>query len=319
MVLLRALFVMAILPWVAGCGLVHFGRQTSSVTGGGDAALTQAYTNLSTSHKILQQELALARKEGEALRVALERGAGQPGSSATSGRLEELTRELATLRANYARLQAERSATAAGQAPAASGGLAAVEEKLASSQRNFTQWQEENARLSRDLDRTRTENAGLAELLKSVSQQNNQAQAAVVQLNAELLAQRDARGRAEQATAAVRAQMATVMAQAGKTPGTEAAGDAPLSGLQFAKAPPAEASATAELRISPERLRGVPDATSPVPRRIHVVREGDTLDKLARQYYDAPARWRQIYDANEAILTGGRPLHVGMELEIPAP
>jgi nucleoid-associated protein YgaU len=56
-----------------------------------------------------------------------------------------------------------------------------------------------------------------------------------------------------------------------------------------------------------------------VPRRIHVVREGDTLDKLARQYYDAPARWRQIYDANEALLTGGRPLHVGMELEIPAP
>ena len=100
MVLLRALFIMAILPWVAGCGLVHFGRQTSSVTGGGDAALTQAYTNLSTKHKILQRELALARKEGEALRVALERGDGQSGSSATSGRLEELTRELATLRAN---------------------------------------------------------------------------------------------------------------------------------------------------------------------------------------------------------------------------
>jgi len=319
MVLLRAFFVMAILPWVAGCGFVHFGRQPTGAAGGGDAALTQAYTNLSTSHKILQQELALARKEGEALRVALERGAGQPGSSASGSRLEELTRELATLRANYARLQAERGAAGAGQAAVATGELAAVEEKLASSLRNFTQLQEENARLRRDLDRTRTENTGLAERLKSVTQQNEQAQATLVQLNAELLAQRDARGRAEQATAAVRAQMATVMAQAGKTPGTEASGGAPLSGLQLTKAPPAEASSTAELRISPERLRGATGATSPGPRRIHVVREGDTLDKLARQYFDDPARWRQIYDANEALLAGGRPLQVGMELEIPAP
>lgn len=310
---LRALLVMASLPWVTGCGFVHFGRQPTGVAGGGDAALTQAYTNLSTSHKILQQELALARKEGEALRVALERGAGEPGSSAASGRLEELTRELATLRANYARLQAERGPTTA------TGELAAVEEKLASSLRNFTQLQEENAQLRRDLDRTRTENSGLAERLKSVSQQNEQAQAALVQLNAELLAQRDARGRAEQATAAVRAQMATVMAQAGKTPGTEASGGSPLSGLQLTKAPPAGASATAELRISPERLRGGPDVISPGSRRIHVVREGDTLDKLARHYFDDPARWRQIYDANEALLTGGRPLQVGMELEIPAP
>jgi nucleoid-associated protein YgaU len=48
-----------------------------------------------------------------------------------------------------------------------------------------------------------------------------------------------------------------------------------------------------------------------------VVKEGDTLDSIARQYFNDPVRWRSIYDANVSLLSDGRPLRLGMELEIP--
>lgn len=312
--------LLSLMTLLTGCGFVHFGRLPEPVVGGSDAAAVQAYSTLSTNHKILQQELALARKEGETLRVALEKAQGQPTTGDAGGRISELTSELAGLRANYAKLQAER---AAGGGSASSGQLAQVEEKLAASLRNYTQLQEENSRLRRELDRTRSENSGLADQLKTVTQRNEQAQASLAQLNTELLLQREARNKAEQSSAAMRAQLAAVMAQAGRTsdaPTAAKPAGGTTAGLELAKAPPAEASPTVELRTNAERIRPpgeVPAANATGGRRVHVVREGDTLDKLAREYFGDSEHWRVIYDANLSRLGQGQPLQVGMELEIP--
>jgi nucleoid-associated protein YgaU len=51
--------------------------------------------------------------------------------------------------------------------------------------------------------------------------------------------------------------------------------------------------------------------------RVHTVQVGDTLEKISRQYYGVPERWRSIYDANRALLGNGQPLRAGMELKLP--
>lgn len=336
----RPTLVFSLALALSGCGYIHFGKLPKEATALGDAALSQAYSNLSTEHKILKQELALARKEGDTLRAALERGSGG-GSPEVVAQLNETARELATLRASYARLQAERAAAPNVTNQAGSARLAELEDQLATSLRNYTQLQEENTRLRTDLDRTRTENSTLATQLKSAVAQNDQAQAALSQLNAELLAEKEARSRAEQAGAATRTQLEAVMARresASANPATSPAvsggakpGEPASAPLQIAKAPPAESSAVAELRISPQKLAekvGGPAArpaaqpggtgATPAPAsRTHVVQAGDTLERIATKYYGDPKKWVRLYAANNDQLRDGRPLRPGMELEIP--
>lgn len=320
----RALFGFFVLSLLSGCGYVHFGRLPGGAAT--DSAMAEAYSTLSTEHKILKQELVLARREGDALRAAVER-AGTGGSSTDLvARLNETTRELATLRASYAKLQAERAGAAD---PGAAGQLAALEDKLAGALRNFTQLQEENSRLRADLDRARTQNTTLAEQLRSTAASHADAQSALAQLNTELIAQKEARARAEQTAAAVRAQLGTVLAAGsggGAAPGTSAPPPSPAptsatSALRLAKAPPADASGVAELRTSPERLRAAETAPvaapPPAPTRTHTVQAGDTLEKIAQRYYGAPNQWHRIYDANAAQLGNGRPLTAGMQLHVP--
>ncbi len=69
--------LVSVLPLIvfSGCGYVHFGRLPKV---NGDAALQQANFDLGTQQKILKQELALARKETDTLRNALERAEGAP-------------------------------------------------------------------------------------------------------------------------------------------------------------------------------------------------------------------------------------------------
>ena len=166
--------------------------------------------------------------------------------------------------------------------------------------------------------------------MKTITAENEQAQAALAQLNTELLAQKDARARAEQQAEAVRSQLTAVVASRDAAPATLAGARetaAPsTSGLSIAAAPPAEKPAFAELRTNPERLRAAAEkkaatetaAATPAPTgRIHVVVAGDTLEKIAKKYYGDPGKWNTIYFANNAQLSGGRPLKPGMELEIP--
>lgn len=337
----RILLASAALSLLSGCGYVHFGRLPKNGAPA-DAAVAEAYSNLSTEHKILKQELVLARREGDALRAAVDRAGSASASAELVARLNDTTRELATLRASYAKLQAERGATPGAPAdPAARAQLSALEDKLATALRDFTQLQGENSRLRTDLDRTRSQNSTLAEQLKTAVAGRDDAQGALAQLNLELVAQKEARTRAEQANAAARAQLATVLAASSGTPSAPTAPPAPASApaptpapatsatsaLRLAKAPPADAFGVAELRTNPDRLRAAESASQPAPipppvsaaapKRTHVVQAGDTLEKIAQRYYNAPDQWHRIYDANAAILGNGQPLAVGMRIEVP--
>ncbi len=301
---LRALPVLALLLTSSGCGYVHFGRAPEATSN--DAAVNLAYSNLSTEYKMLKQELVLARKEGDALRVALERGSSGLPTSDLANRLNETTKELAALRASYARLSEAKAPSA--------GASTDLEEKLAASLRNYTQLQEENARLRADVDRTRAENATLTAQVKTVTAQNEQNQNALAQLNSELLAQKEARARAEQQTAATAAQLSAVMAKGG-------AAQAPtLANARENTARPSTAMSAAapvaELRTDITTRGATPAVPASAPI-IHVVLTTDTLEKIAVKYYGDATRWRTIYFANSAQLSGGRPLKAGMQLEIP--
>jgi len=57
-------------------------------------------------------------------------------------------------------------------------------------------------------------------------------------------------------------------------------------------------------------------AATPGPRK-HVVRPGDTLSKLAQQYYNNRAKWRDIYAANRNVMKSESDIKVGTELNIP--
>jgi len=49
----------------------------------------------------------------------------------------------------------------------------------------------------------------------------------------------------------------------------------------------------------------------------HVVQKGDTLYRLARQYYNNQSRWKDIFEANRDQLSDPHRLKVGQTLTIP--
>jgi len=213
--------------------------------------------------------------------------------------------------------------------------LASTEEKLATTLRDYTQLQEENGRLRADVTRTRAENSTLATQLKATAAQNEQAQAALASLNTELLAQKEARARADQQAEAARTQLAIVVARTADlavasrtTPSpqptladareTSATGVTALAApVRLANAPASTAPPTAELRTSPARLKALAQPPAPPTSRAHVVRPNETLEFIAKKYYGDPSKWTRIYAANNSQLSGGRPIKPGMELVIP--
>jgi nucleoid-associated protein YgaU len=54
-------------------------------------------------------------------------------------------------------------------------------------------------------------------------------------------------------------------------------------------------------------------------KSVYVVRSGDSLAKIAREFYDNVAMWERIYEANRSVI-GDDPadLQVGMKLKLPA-
>lgn len=320
----------------SGCGYVHFGRLPADRSG--DAALQRAYGDLSLEHKILKQELALARKETDTLRAAMEKSAGAAPS--LTPQREDAARELAALRVKYAQLETERN-KASGVADAASA-------------TKIDALQQENTKLQRELEQSRGENAALAEKLKASMVATQRAETAAAELNADLKSEKSARERAEQATAALRSQLEAVMARSGRAEPTSdranearAASDASgFAALQQAKAPPSTAAATAELRTNYARVKaaanGDPVTREPtvaprsevpvivgakpapaagpaaVAERHYTVKRGDTLEKIALQFFGAADQWGRIYSANEELLSSTQGLKPGMELNIPA-
>src|SRR4051812_33558408 len=137
---------------LSGCGYVHLGRlpPAPEATVLGDEQLLKQNSDLRTEKKMLQQELALTRAQGDELRMTIEnRAADGDTSRRLTEKLNETTRDLALLRANYAKLQTERNEAVASAAESAAlkARLGATEEKLASSLRTYTELQEEIGRL----------------------------------------------------------------------------------------------------------------------------------------------------------------------------
>lgn len=59
------------------------------------------------------------------------------------------------------------------------------------------------------------------------------------------------------------------------------------------------------------------EVLAPTGGRVHTVQRGDTLYKLARQYYGEQRRWKDIYEANRSRLPDPNQLRVGSKLVIP--
>jgi uncharacterized coiled-coil protein SlyX len=177
----------------SGCGYVHFGRinKDSPASALGDTQLLNDNANLRLEKKMLQQELALTRAQGEALRTAIEnRTSDGDTSRRLTDKLTQTTRELSALRADYLKLQTERANLALVRPEDTTElrtKLGATEEKLAGYLRSVTQLNGEIASLKADLDRTRAENSVLTEKVKVVTAKNEEAQAALAALNSELL------------------------------------------------------------------------------------------------------------------------------------
>jgi tetratricopeptide (TPR) repeat protein len=74
-------------------------------------------------------------------------------------------------------------------------------------------------------------------------------------------------------------------------------------------------------RTAPASLQAQPAQTTAPTRSAgihkHTVRPGDTLSKLAQQYYNNRSKWRDIYAANRDVMKSEADLKVGMELIIP--
>jgi nucleoid-associated protein YgaU len=66
----------------------------------------------------------------------------------------------------------------------------------------------------------------------------------------------------------------------------------------------------------PTTLAPVAVPAAPAPR-MHVVAAGDTLGKIARQYYGNANRWPDILAANKDVLKDEKSLFVGTKLRIP--
>lgn len=203
---------------LAGCGYVHVGRLPAPVTTViGDQELVKENAELRAEKKLLQQELALTRAQGDALRMAIENRAAEGDTSRRLvDRLNETSRELAALRSSYAELRNERDRAVATAADAAGmkARLAETEEKLAASLRTYTELQNEVATLRVEVTRTQDENLALSQQVKTLTARDEQAQAALAQLNTELLAQKNARYLAEKDLEAVRVELRAVLPNA---------------------------------------------------------------------------------------------------------
>jgi nucleoid-associated protein YgaU len=342
-----AILALPLLTLAAGCHYIHFGRPERFKT---DAKLLAENSDLRTQRKMLQEELAIARREGEVLRAAIDRPvAPNAAADELAAKLKATTRELGELRASYARLQAERERLPATPAPDTSAGrvaaaeqlaelrgrLGETEDRLADALRNFTQLQAENQQLRSSVAQTKADNVALAQKLDQMTAQNTEARSALAQLNTEFLAQKEARAQAEQAAEALRTQLHAMAAAARTetTPSLASARESAAAGareieatLQTAAVTPASPP-NAMLSVSPGKLRATAESSAPVASapapapaaRTYVVQEGDTLEKISQKVYGRPDQWNLLLGANTELLSNGRPLAPGTELQVPTP
>lgn len=86
---------------------------------------------------------------------------------------------------------------------------------------------------------------------------------------------------------------------------------------QAPRPPPTPAASTPQTRPAPANQQAVRKQDARPAARRHTVRPGDTLSKLAQQYYGNRSRWREIFQANRNVMRNESDLKVGVELVIP--
>jgi nucleoid-associated protein YgaU len=79
---------------------------------------------------------------------------------------------------------------------------------------------------------------------------------------------------------------------------------------------PAPPSVFSTVSDGPQNLAVPSEPAAPAPR-IHVVHEGDSLDRLAKRYLGDEARALEIFDLNRDLLDNPHVLRIGVELRIP--
>lgn len=210
--------------------------------------------------------------------------------------LNDATREIATLRATNAKLKAGTSA--ATPAPTVREPDPA-DAKLAASVKSYAQFRNDLATMFADLEKLRAENAALTTQLKEASSGSKDVKATIAKLESELKVEKSAAAKLESELKAEKA--ARVQAEQSATK------------LREQLRVVASAVSGVETAVPESRSRGASAAA-----RRHVLKDGETLERLADRYYGDPAKWRVILDANRGRLPLDGTLPSGLELEIPA-
>ena len=60
------------------------------------------------------------------------------------------------------------------------------------------------------------------------------------------------------------------------------------------------------------------ETTAPAAARTYTVNKGDTLSKIAKEYYGSANRWHEIFDANRDQISNPDLIHPGQVLKMPA-
>jgi nucleoid-associated protein YgaU len=207
--------------------------------------------------------------------------------------LNDAARELATLRTANAKLRAEQERPRPSPAPEPAAKADPADERLAASLKSFAQFKQEMTNLLSEVERLKKANAGSSAEVKTAAEQARQARAALTRVEEDLRAEKKLRQEAEASAGQLREQLRTI------------------------------ARAMTDVGLSAEKLtaqtesggtRGRTAARAPAE---YVVREGDTLLKIADRMYGDPEKWRVIMEANRGRVGTDGAIEVGVKLQIP--
>lgn len=93
----------------------------------------------------------------------------------------------------------------------------------------------------------------------------------------------------------------------------------PASAISLAPVAQSDGAASSPISDAPQETAAAEPAQKPAAAvRHHTVVRGDTLFSLSLKYYGSRSKWRDLYAANRSVLASeNTPLKIGMDLKIP--
>jgi nucleoid-associated protein YgaU len=92
---------------------------------------------------------------------------------------------------------------------------------------------------------------------------------------------------------------------------------APATAPAVAPAAAADKKVASATPAKPEAPAATPVAAASGTAKTHLVKDGESLWKIAKQELGSGARWNEIYTANRDVLSSPEALHTGQKLRIP--